>query len=114
MSCEFYHCKFSEIDHCFWLEIEVNDELRGMLSGNFDDTSPVVVEDQEEAPVFENKYTEDAGDQVICNLPEHRFVQKEQSEKISLFIGDYIFRRRYVRKDWAVFTCTGCEKILKG
>ena len=109
MSCEFYHCKFSEIDHCFWLEIEVNDELRGMLSGNFDDTSPVVVEDQEDAPV-ENKDTED---QAISN-PEHRFVQKEESDKISLFIRDYIFRRRYVRKDWAVFTCTGCEKILKG
>ena len=42
-------------------EIEVNDELRGMLSGNFDDTSPVVVEDQEDAPVVENKDTEDAG-----------------------------------------------------
>ena len=56
-------------------EIEVNDELRGMLSGNFDDTSPVVVEDQEDAPVVENKDTEDAGDQVVSNLPEHRFVR---------------------------------------
>ena len=38
---------------------------------------------------------------------------KEDSEKISLFIGDYIFRRRYVRGDLATFTCTGCEKISR-
>ena len=46
-------------------------------------------------------------------LPEHRFVVKEDSEKITLFIGDNIFRRRYVRGDLATFTCTGCEKISR-
>ena len=38
---------------------------------------------------------------------------KEDSEKITLFIRDNIFRRRYVRGDLATFTCTGCEKISR-
>ena len=41
------------------------------------------------------------------------FVVKEDSEKITLFIGDNIFRWRYVRGDLATFTCTGCEKISR-
>ena len=46
MSCEFYHCKFSEIvmETNDTQEIEVNDELRGMLSGNFDDTRDEIPE----------------------------------------------------------------------
>ena len=45
------------------------------------------------------------------SLPEHRFVQRDS--KITLYIGDHIFRRRYIRNDLAKFTCTGCEKISK-
>ena len=39
------------------------------------------------------------------------FVVKEDSEKITLFIGDNIFRRRYVRGDLATFTCTAYGKL---
>ena len=44
-------------------------------------------------------------------LPEHRFEEKDS--RTTLNIEDYIFRRRYIRKDSATFTCTGCEKISR-
>ena len=42
-------------------------------------------------------------------LPEHRFVEKDS--RTTLYIEDYIFRRRYIRKDSATFTCTACENL---
>ena len=30
-----------------------------------------------------------------------------------MFIGDNIFRRRYVRGDLVTFTCTACEKVSR-
>ena len=92
----------------------MNDELLGMISGTFDQSRTprrehsdlpqlIVREDDED--------DEDIGD--IEELPEHRFVVKEDSGKITLFIGDNIFRRRYVRGDLVTFTCTACEKVSR-
>ena len=80
-------------------ELEINDELRGMLSGNFETSEADVVERQEniDLPQLPQLLVEEE----VRELPEHRFGVKEDSEKITLFIGDYIFRRRYVRGDSA-------------
>ena len=89
-------------------ELEVNDELIGMISGTFGNTSNVE-ERQDSRELL--AHVENLEEEEITELPEHRFVMKE--EKTTLFIGDYIFRRRYVRGDLATFTCTGCEKISR-
>ena len=90
-------------------ELEINEELRGMISGNFESTSDVEGRQRQENIELPQLLVEEE----VRELPEHRFVVKEDSEKITLFIGDYIFRRRYVRGDSATFTCTGCEKISR-
>ena len=89
-------------------ELEVNDELIGMISGTFGNTSNVE-ERQDSRELL--AHVENLEEEEITELPEHRFVMKE--EKTTLFIGDYIFRRRYVRGDLATFICTGCEKISR-
>ena len=89
-------------------ELEVNDELIGMISGTFGNTSNVE-ERQDSRELL--AHVENLEEEEITELPEHRFVMKE--EKTTLFIGDYIFRRRYVRGDSATFACTGCEKISR-
>ena len=61
----------------------VNEELMGMLSGNFEDTASKVRQNESRA------------------LPR---LDEEDEEEI---IENHIFRRRYVRGDLATFTCTG-------
>ena len=94
-------------------EIEINEELRGMISGNFENTSDV--ESQENIEIEVPRLVENLEeDEEIKEIPFHRFVVKEDSEKITLYIGDnYIYRRRYIRGDSATFTCTGCEKVSR-
>jgi len=91
-------------------DLEINDELRGLISGNFED----VVERQENIEIELPRLVEDEEEiEEIRELPLHRFVAKDDSEKITLYIGDNIFRRRYVRGDRVTFTCTGCEKVSR-
>ena len=92
-------------------ELEMNDELRGMISGNFENTPDV--EKGQETRELSRLVNLDETEKVREELPEHRFVVKEDSGKITLIIGDHIFRRRYVRGDLAMFTCTGCEKVSR-
>ena len=74
------------------------------------------METVQDADVSDNNLDEEE-DEVVAenlNLPDHKFVQNaKNSGKVSLFIEDYIFRRRYIRKDIVKFTCTGCEKISR-
>ena len=92
-------------------ELEVDNELIAMISGEFENTSDVA--ERPRRPSREQRSVESLEEEETGELPEHRFVVKEDSEKITLFIGDNIFRRRYVRGDLATFTCTGCEKISR-
>ena len=72
----------------------MNDELLGMISGTFDqsrtprrehsDLPQLIVREDDE----DDEDDEDIGN--IEELPEHRFVVKEDSGKITLFIGDNI------------------------
>ena len=74
-------------------ELEVDNELIVMISGEFENTLDVA-----ERPRRPSR--------------EQRSVESLEEEE-TLFIGDNIFRRRYVRGDLATFTCTGCEKISR-
>ena len=68
-----------------------------MISSNFESISDV--EERQENIELPQLLVEE--EEEVRELPEHRFGVKEDSEKITLFIGDYIFRRRYVRGDSA-------------
>ena len=78
-------------------DLEQNTELRHLISGTFDEPNDTVTENDSQTEQSE--------------LPEHRFVEKDS--RTTLDIEDYIFRRRYIRKDSVTFTCTGCEKISR-
>ena len=92
-------------------ELGANDELLGMISGHFENQSRTWRRETAELPQL--LVREDDEDDEDDELPEHRFVVQEGSGKITLFVGDNIFRRRYVRGDLVTFTCTGCEKISR-
>ena len=96
-------------------ELEVDNELIAMISGEFENTLDVAERPRRPSrePQQPQVVVESLEEEETRELPEHRFVVKEDSEKITLFIGDNIFRRRYVRGDLATFTCTGCEKISR-
>ena len=80
-------------------DLEQNTELRHLISGTFDEPNDTVTENGLDSQTEQSE------------LPEHRFVEKDS--RTTLYIEDYIFRRRYIRKDSATFTCTGCEKISR-
>ena len=96
-------------------ELEVDNELIAMISGEFENTLDVAERPRRPSrePQQSQVVVESLEEEETRELPEHRFVVKEDSEKITLFIGDNIFRRRYVRGDLATFTCTGYEKISR-
>ena len=91
----YLHLDFRIMENRDTSELGANDELLGMISGHFENQSRTRRRETAELPQL--LVREDDEDDEDDELPEHRFVVQEGSGKITLFVGDNIFRRRYVR-----------------